>query len=201
MSVCSPYLFLWCAAVLVTCGAVHAAPTPFSGATGPIEITSDMLEVDQNTHVATFTGKVVAVQGQMHLTADRMRVFYIAGDAPRPARAEGAAQSIEKIEVEGTVLMTTPTETARGQAGVYHAQSDTLTLTGEVVLTQGKNVLKGAHLVYSMATGKSMMKNAGGQAVSGAKPDRVRALFVPEKTPAPPPPSSPPIHAPEVPVP
>lgn len=149
-----------------------AAPTPLQSNKGPIEITSDTLEVDQNENVALFTGKVVAVQADMQLTADRMKVFYLGKSDPaeKPANTQ---QSISKIEVDGNVFMTTPTETARGLSGVYNAEKDELTLTGDVVLTKDKNVLKGASLVYDMGTGKSVLKNADG------KPDRVRALFVP----------------------
>ena len=45
----------------------------------PIEITADSLEVLQDRKVATFTGNVDAVQGDLVLSADLLRVHY--GDA------------------------------------------------------------------------------------------------------------------------
>jgi lipopolysaccharide export system protein LptA len=175
---------LWIA-TLLSLVSLSAGASPLQGNKGPIEITSDVLEVLQNENVAIFTGKVVAVQGEMQLTADRMKVFYRdkADAAAKPAN-EGQ-QSISKIEVDGNVFMTTPTETARGLSGVYNAEKDELTLNGDVVLTKDKNVLKGAALVYDMGTGKSVLKNAGGNAVATGKPNRVRALFVPADKPSP----------------
>ncbi len=177
-------MFRMLALLIALPAAAFAAPPMGSTNKGPIEITSDTLEVEQNENVAIFTGKVVAVQDDMHLTSDRMKVFYKNKEqqaAAKEAQAPSEAQSISKIEVDGNVLMTTPTETARGLAGVYDAEKDELTLNGDVVLTKDKNILKGASLVHNMTTGKSVLRNGSGNAVSGAegKPDRVRALFVP----------------------
>ena len=52
----------------------------------PIEITADSLEVVQNQQIATFTGNVDAVQGDMVLSADRLRVYYY-GDSDDGAPA------------------------------------------------------------------------------------------------------------------
>lgn len=166
--------------------AFPAMAAPLQGNKGPIEITSDQLEVLQNENVAIFTGKVIAVQGDMQLTSDRMKVFYKDKATQEAApQATGDAQAISKIEVDGNVFMTTPTETARGLTGVYDAERDELTLNGDVILTKDKNVVKGASMVHNMTTGKSVMKNAGERTPVGEKPDRVRALFVPsDKSPS-----------------
>ena len=47
----------------------------------PIEITADSLEVLRNQQIATFTGNVDAVQGDMVLSADLLRVHYGGDDA------------------------------------------------------------------------------------------------------------------------
>ena len=49
-----------------------------------------------------------------------------------------------------------------------------------IVLTKGKNVLKGDHLVYNMETGKSVVTGADKADLPWEKPARVHALFIPD---------------------
>lgn len=148
----------------------------------PIEITADSLEVSQNEQLAVFSGNVVAVQGKMRLTSDRMDVHYRSGE-----QVKGEAQAVSRIKVTGNVFMSTPMETARSLNGLYDVDANMLTLNGDVVLTRGENIVKGDALQYDLASGKSKIVGAGvttGNSVEGAeggKPGRVRGLFVPEK--------------------
>jgi lipopolysaccharide export system protein LptA len=52
-----------------------------------------------------------------------------------------------------------------------------VTVGGNVVLTQGKNVLKGDRLVIDLKTGESRFENSGNTAAGG----RIRALFMPKE--------------------
>lgn len=147
----------------------------------PIEITADSLEVMQKEQMAIFIGNVVAVQGDMRLTSERMEVHYRTGE-----QAKGDAQAVSRIKVVGDVLMRTSTETARSKTGVYDVDANLLTLNGDVVLTRGENVVKGESLAYDLTTGKSRIAGAGGVATStqggeGGSKGRVRGLFVPGK--------------------
>ncbi|MBI1274762.1 lipopolysaccharide transport periplasmic protein LptA [bacterium] len=154
----------------------------------PIEITADQLEVFQDKHQAIFTGKVVAVQGETTINADKMVVLYRAPDdkaaATPPAKdaqaAGGDAQRIQQVDVEGNVLISTPKENARGQRGSYFVEQKVMRLYGDVVLTQGQNVLKGSALEYNTATGYSRVVSGGSPAANGAKGGRVKGLFVPQ---------------------
>lgn len=151
----------------------------------PIEITSDALDVMQEQNQAIFSGHVVAVQGDVRLKADTMTVYYAAkaegAATPKAANPEEAG-AIKKIDVNGNVFLSTAEETASGARGTYDVANNVITLDDGVVLTRGQNTLKGDHLVYDFASGKSQL--SGGQAATvtdaGGKP-RVRALFVPEK--------------------
>lgn len=154
----------------------------------PVEINADQLEVRQEEHKAIFTGNVIAVQGETRLKSDVMTVFYTPKDAPPTAdvaaesspAADATQSTIERIEVDGNVLLATPQESASGAKGVYHVDKKQITLTNNVTLTRGKNILKGDTLVYDFTTGKSVV-NSPTQA--GGKPGgRVKALFVPDET-------------------
>ncbi|TVQ35597.1 MAG: lipopolysaccharide transport periplasmic protein LptA [Geminicoccaceae bacterium] len=129
----------------------------------PIEIEADVLEVRQNEGIATFRGNVDAVQGDMTLTSDVLDVFY-AGEGDGEGR-------IQRIVATGNVVVTSPREIARGQAGIYDLERRTIVLTGDVVLTREGNVLRGSRLEVDLASGVSRLLPArdGG---------RVRALFL-----------------------
>lgn len=146
----------------------------------PIEVTSDELEVRDLEKVATFTGNVDAVQGDMTLTARVLDVHYGSdpGQAAAPESGVAGNNEIRKIVATGDVVVTSPREVAEGDYGVYDLQTRLITLTGNVVLTQDENVVRGDRLVVELDTGISRVlpKEDGG---------RVRALFVPEQNPAP----------------
>jgi lipopolysaccharide export system protein LptA len=137
----------------------------------PIEIAADALEVQQEKQIAVFSGNVDAQQGNIKLRADRIWVHYQGGtDAD-------AAQAISKIDAEGRVFFSSGAETAEGDLGTYDVDNGVITLTGEVVLTQGNNVIKGNRVVFDLTTGQSTMDGdkSGGDG-------RVRGLFVPRRT-------------------
>lgn len=132
----------------------------------PIEINADSLEVQQNQQLAVFRGNVDATQGRIKLRADELRVHYADGKAG----ADGLGGSIQRIDAVGNVFIWSPSETAQGDVGVYDVGNKVITLTGQVVLTRGENVLRGQRLVMNTETGVSKIDAGGG---------RVKGLFVP----------------------
>ena len=159
----------------------HAQDSPIRShdSSQPIEINADSLEVQQDRQLAVFRGNVVAIQGEIRLRADTLRVDY----KPREegGGAAGAAATISRIEARGNVFMVSPGETAQGTLGVYDVENQLITMTGAVVLTRGENVVRGERLVLDLSTGRSKMESG---TPSGQR-DRVRALFVPPKKEAP----------------
>ena len=157
-------------AMLIATGALATSSTYAQRVTPhdaklPIEITADSLEVKQKEQLAVFRGNVDAVQGAMRLSASEIWVRY------RP-ESEGEAQgTISRINASGQVRFSTPSETARGDSGVYDVDAQVITLTGSVVLTRGGSVIRGEKLVLDLATGQSKIEST----------QRVRGLFVPKK--------------------
>ncbi len=165
---------------------------------GPIEITSDSLQVLQQEHQAIFTGHVLAVQGDVHIKSEKMTVFYkntnsendkgkalAKKDKSTPGDIVPEKNGIEKIVVEQKVFLSTPEETASGAHGLYDVVNHKIFLNDNVVLTRDKNVLKGDRLVYDFATGKSELNapdaSISSNAGSADKPkQRVKALFIPD---------------------
>lgn len=138
--------------------------------TQAIEIEADSLEIDQEKRLAVFAGNVNAMQGQIRLSADTLRVHY--------AGAAGAGQAeISQIDAEGQVFFSTTRETAQGDRGTYDVENGIITLTGAVVVTRGDSVIRGRRVVLNLVTGQSTVDSGDGEAGDG----RVRGLFVPRQ--------------------
>lgn len=143
----------------------------------PIEITADTLEVVQPDRVATFTGNVDAVQGELVLRADELRVHYSGNQ--QDEGGSGQTGAISRIEATGNVFLSSPRETAEGEAGIYDVAGSSVTLDGAVVLTRGENVIRGQHLEIDLVTGRARVVGAGTSAEGAAPGERVRAIFTP----------------------
>jgi lipopolysaccharide export system protein LptA len=89
-----------------------------------------------------------------------------------PART----QDIRRIEASGGVTVISKDQNATGDVGVYDLKKKTITLTGNVVVSQGKNVLHGDRVVVDTTTGNAHFDSTG-----VAAPSRVRALILPNK--------------------
>jgi lipopolysaccharide export system protein LptA len=139
-----------------------------------IEITADSLEVQQDKQVAIFSGNVDAVQGDIRLKADQLRVHYReGGDGSRAQGGEPSSQ-IRRIDAVGNVFVSSPEETGKGDRGTYDVERRVIVLEGQVVLTSGKNILRGNRATMNLDTGRSTMETAPG--------GRVRGLFVPSQS-------------------
>ena len=93
------------------------------------------------------------------------------------ASADSGTQ-ITQIEAKGDVIITSENDqTTSSEWAIYDVPSQQVTVGGNVVLTQGKNVLKGDRLVIDLKTGESRFENPGNTATAGG---RIRALFMPK---------------------
>ncbi len=153
----------------------------------PIDISSNALEIQQAKQVAIFTGQVEAIQGDLRLKADTLKVHYRQKSAapvpgakapaktPAPAAAaqDESMGAISRIEAIGHVFISSPTETAQGETGDYDVDKKIVVLVGNVVITRGQSVLRGNRATVDMVSGRSTMEVKPGE--------RVRGLFVPDR--------------------
>jgi lipopolysaccharide export system protein LptA len=95
-------------------------------------------------------------------------VFYEGGpggnDNNKSMKAEkpgpGGEQRIKRLEARGGVVVKDKDQTATGNLGIFDMKTNTVTLTGRVVMTQGKNVLRGDKLVVNLTTGVSRVESS-----------------------------------------
>jgi lipopolysaccharide export system protein LptA len=165
----------------------------------PVQIEAASLEVRDKEKKATFSGDVQVVQGDTTMKCQKLVVFYgqevgiaQAGAQPPDAKPPDTkptqtsalpgpkgAQNIRRIEARGGVTVITKDQNASGDLGVYDLMAKTITLTGNVVVSQGQNVIHGERVVVDTVTGNARVEsnNQGG----GATPSRVRALIQPNQ--------------------
>lgn len=149
------------------------APTQALDADQPIEINADSLEVQQESQVAIFRGNVDAVQGRIRLQAEELQVHYRNGDGGDGGAGGAMGGNITRIDALGDVRVSSPTETARGERGVFEVAQNQIVLSGNVVLTREENVIRGERLVLDLTSGVSRVEAAPGS--------RVRGVFVPPR--------------------
>ena len=73
----------------------------------------------------------------------------------REVPCRSVPQDIRLIEARGGVTVISKDQNASGDLGVYDLKKKTITLTGNVVVSQGKNVLHGDRVVVDTTTGNA----------------------------------------------
>ena len=160
-----------------------------------MQIEAATLEVRDKSKTATFSGNVQVVQGDTTMKCQSLVVFYgqevgIGGDSTpvtttksTPGMPQGA-QNIRRIEARGGVTVITKDQNASGDLGIYDLKTKTITLSGNVVVSQGQNVIHGEKVVVDMVTGNARVESGssnGGAGAGAPGPGRVRALIQPGK--------------------
>ncbi|HMG80852.1 MAG TPA: LptA/OstA family protein [Xanthobacteraceae bacterium] len=113
----------------------------------PVQIEAASLAVRDKNKMATFSGDVQMVQGDTTMKCQKLVVFYgqevgidqapDAKPAAAPAGPKGA-QNIRRMEARGGVTVITKDQNASGDFGVYDLIANTITLTGNVVVSHSK---------------------------------------------------------------
>jgi lipopolysaccharide export system protein LptA len=189
-------LSLACGTVLL-CGRAMAQIAPGTGNNGPIAFDGEKAERYDNEHKTVWrggpSGAVNVTQNGARLVTDTLTIYtYAPGEGPNAQPAAGAkptpgakgaaapgqddttTSSIKQMVADGHVFYVTQNETARGERGVYDAEPDTITLTGNVIVVQGKNVVRGDKMVIDRKTGQTIfIADAAGR----NNPNRVRAVI------------------------
>ncbi len=128
-----------------------------SQGSGPIKIEADSLEIRDKDKAAIFSGNVVVTRNDAVIRAARMTVLY-AGGSMTGGAASAPDQQVRRIEMSGGVLVVQKDQQGSGDTAIYEKASETMTMSGNVVLTQGQNVAKGQKLIVNMRTGQARLE-------------------------------------------
>ncbi len=129
-------------------------------------VARESMEFDNRRQVAVARGDATVARGDQRIRADVLTAHF--------RRGENGRAVIGRIEGTGNVHVSTRSEIARAERGVYDLDSGVATLSGSVRITREANQLNGEFAEINLRTGISRLTGAPGDADG-----RVRALIVP----------------------
>ncbi len=136
----------------------------------PIDVAADRIEVQDRTDRAVFAGNVKVRQAELALDAARLTVAY----------SSGGGIQIRRLDASGGVVVRSPSETARGDFGIYDLDRKLITLIGAVQLDRGESRINGSRLVIDLDSGRAVID--GGAPGVGQSGGRVTGRFtVPQR--------------------
>ena len=139
-------------------------------ANAPIDVASDRIEVQDRADRAIFSGNVKVRQAQLTLDTQRLTLSYSSGDDVK----------INRLDASGGVVVKSPSETARGNFGIYDLDLKLITLIGAVQLNRGGSQINGQRLTIDLNSGRAVV-DGGGRGI-GQSGGRVTGRFtVPQR--------------------
>lgn len=141
---------------------VFAVPETQSQNRGPIEVSSDRLEVDDVAKNLVFAGNAVATQGDVTIYGDRLTVKYT-----------GEQREIEQVIAEGAVRIVQGTRVATGAKAIFYYIEERIVLTGSPTVSDGNNFVQGQEITIYLDDQRSV--------VIGGVGGRVNAVFTPQE--------------------
>jgi lipopolysaccharide export system protein LptA len=157
------------ALVAVGAGAQSVSSLKNHDTNAPVDFSADRIELQDKSDRAVLTGNVDITQGDMRLRAARVTIAYTSADHTE----------VNRMDASGGVTLTSPTETARSQFGIYDLRTRLVTMIGNVVLTrQDRGETRGNRMVLNMNTGFATLD---GGMVGNRAGGRVTGRFTPPK--------------------
>jgi len=113
----------------------------------PIDLSADRAEAQDRSDRAIFAGNVVVRQDALTLKTARLTIAY----------ASTGGIDINRIDASGGVVVTSPSETARGNFATYDLDAGLITMIGDVRLERSGSSLTGGRLVIDLNSGRATM--------------------------------------------
>jgi lipopolysaccharide transport protein LptA len=153
--------------------AATSPPAGLGKSNEPIDVVSAKLNVDDAKKLAVFSGNVRAVQGKAMLTADELEVSYEGrSGAENAGMASTSSSRLKRITAKANVVISQGEDRATSDSAEFDPVADTALLTGNVVITQANNVLKGRRLFLDR---KSAISQLTSPADGGEPKGRINA--------------------------
>ena len=130
-------------------------------------VSADRMEMQLDGRTVELTGNVRVEDSNMSLTALKMMVYLTEsekdnekeGEKKEEKKGDDASHSnmkLQRIEADGEVVLRKldGTESAMGDHAVYDVKDDTILMTGNCSIIQGKNTMLGDKVVYDRKKAK-----------------------------------------------
>ena len=148
----------------------------------PITITSDTLEYEYKDGVIVYRGDVLAVQGEVKIKSNELRITLAKSDDGNKKKGGGAdatgalddasASKLQSVVATGSVRIDQGTKWAVGGKATFDQSNRTLVLTENPVMHDGPNEVAGDRVVVYLDENRSVVE--GGR-------KRVKAVFHPNE--------------------
>jgi lipopolysaccharide export system protein LptA len=181
------------ALAISTLAAASAAHAQIGRGDAAVFVEADNLEYFQEDGRAVYTGNVRATQGEARITTDKLTAVCSRPSAPTGQSAsDQPCEEIRQLVAENNVLYTAPDLKIRGDRAEYDYPTDTITITGDVIMTRGQEaVIRGSRIVYNVGAGLSRMTAGNNRVQSILTPQEKRESSQPaQRPPAQPAPSA-----------
>lgn len=113
----------------------------------PVEVEAENLAVDQNDGTAIFTGNVIIIQGEMRLTAPKVRIVY-----------DEAGSRVQEMRAEGGVTLVSGADAAEAETADYNIDTGNILMRGNVLLAQGDNTFASDRMDVNLDAGTAQMQ-------------------------------------------
>jgi lipopolysaccharide export system protein LptA len=130
----------------------------------PITITSDRMEADRKKNFIVYSGRVVAVQGEMTLKSNTLTAHF-----------NPDMKGFKEIIAEGNVNITQSDRVATGSRAVFNDQQKTITLTGNAMIRQGNSEVSGPRIIFFIEQDRAIAES------SDQQKQRVKATIFPSE--------------------
>jgi len=134
----------------------------------PIQISADKLQILDKKNLAIFEGRVKVLQGSSVLTTDKLTARY-------SKTKSGGQGDLKRLDFVGSVVVVSGDNTATADKGSYIVIGKLVSLTGNVIISQGKDAIaKGCKLTASLITDVANIHSCKGK--------RIKMIFTPKSS-------------------
>ena len=138
-----------------------AAPDVPTKSRGPVDVSADHLEADDQAQTLVFSGSAVATQDDVTIHGDRLTVKYT-----------GEKREVERVIAEGSVRIVQGTRVATGAKAILYQTEERIVLTDSPKVRDGDNFVQGQEITLYLNDQRSV--------VTGGAGGRVKAVFTPQ---------------------
>jgi len=154
-------MLVWVTFTAQAAGELQQKKNPGAG-NEPIRIDSDRLDAYNDQRLVVFSGNAVAVQGDKVIKSDKLLLHYKKGanEEQKVASKEvGKTGDLERIEAKGHVILTQGERVVTGDEAVYFQDSQKIVMTGNAVMREKKNVIRGERIVVFVNEDRGMVES------------------------------------------
>ncbi|MBN2282722.1 MAG: hypothetical protein JXO48_02420 [Deltaproteobacteria bacterium] len=165
------YLIVFIIPVFLSPPVLHSMQTQQGNA---ITILSDRLDAYEDDRLVVFSGNVVVNRDDVTMKSDSLYLYYSdeQGGTPDTVR-QGITENsaIERIEARGNVEIRQGEKLVRGNNALFSNRDQTITVTGDVVMQEGTQVIQGERMIIFLSENRGTVESSDGK--------RVRATIYP----------------------